>query len=107
MPRKRPQVLGVDLNRSESSRPPCSMSHKKGGAHFDHTRKKDEQAYCAFDAAIESGLWFGASPAGQPGQKHGKNPVYLELLSIGQNLTNSSDIRRFMDGASNVLDRCR
>jgi hypothetical protein len=83
------------------------VAHKKGGAHLDHTRKKDEQAYCALDAAIESGLWFGASPAGQPGQEHGKNPVYLKLLSIGQNLTNSPDIRRFMDDASNVLDRCR
>jgi hypothetical protein len=83
------------------------VAHKKGGAHLDHTRKKDKQAYCALDAAIESGWSFGASPAGQSGQEHGKNPVYLELLSIGQNLTNSPDIRRFMDGASNVLDRCR
>jgi hypothetical protein len=81
------------------------VANKKGGAHLDHARKKDPQAYSALDAAIESGLWFGASPAGQPSQSHGKNPVYLELLSIGQNLTNSPDIRRFMDGASHVLGR--
>jgi hypothetical protein len=74
------------------------VAHKKGGSHLDHTRKKDEQAYSALDAAIESGRWFGASK---------KNTVYLELLSIGQHLTSSPDIRRFMDEAPRVLDRCR
>jgi hypothetical protein len=70
------------------------VANKKGGAHLDHRRKKDDQAYSALDAAIESGRWFGPSK---------KNTVYLELLSIGQHLTSSADIRRFMDEAPRVL----
>jgi hypothetical protein len=72
------------------------VANKKGGAHLDHKRQKDEQAYVALDTAIESGFWFGAS---QPG----KNAVYLELLSIGQNLTSSPDIVRFMEAAQSQL----
>jgi hypothetical protein len=67
---------------------------KKGGAHLDHKRKKDDHAYSALDAAIASRFWFGPS---------GKNAVYLELLSIGQNLTSSPDIVRFMEAAQSQL----
>jgi len=66
------------------------VANKKGGAHLDSKRKKDEAAYAALDAAVESGLWFGPT---------GKNAVYLELLSIGQNLTRSPNIKRFMNDA--------
>src|SRR5262249_47815990 len=66
------------------------VANKKGGAHLDNTRKKDEAAYAALDAAVESGFSFGPT---------GKNAVYLELLAIGQNLTNSPDIKRFMNNA--------
>jgi hypothetical protein len=77
------------------------VSNKKGGAHLDTTRKKDERAYSILDAAIESGLRFGAGQAGQ--SPPGKDPVYLELLSIGQNLTSSPDILRFMKAAEEHL----
>lgn len=70
------------------------VAHKKGGAHLDHRRMKDEQAYIALDAAIDSGRWFGATK---------KNTVYLELLSIGQHVTDSPDIRRFMEDASRAI----
>jgi hypothetical protein len=66
------------------------VANKKGGAHLDNTRKKDEAAYALLDAAVENGFWFGPT---------GKNAVYLELLSIGQNLTSSPDVRRFMNDA--------
>jgi hypothetical protein len=63
-------------------------------------RKKDEQVYTALDAAIDSGLWFGVDA------DHGsKNAVYLEMISIGQSLTNSPDILRFMEFAPSVLMR--
>ena len=73
------------------------VAHKKGGAHLDNKRAKNEQAYRALDAAIKSGFWFGA---GQTGNRHpGKNAIYLTLISIGQNLTSSPDILRFMEAA--------
>jgi hypothetical protein len=76
------------------------VANKKGGAHLDNVRKKDEQVYTALDAAIESGLWFGGDA------DHGsKNAVYLEMISIGQSLTNSPDILRFMEFAPSVLMR--
>jgi hypothetical protein len=79
------------------------VANKKGGAHLDNSRKKDEQAYRALDAAIESGFWFGA---GQTQPSHpGKNAVYLELLSIGQNLTTSPDIKRLIEIAAEQLNR--
>jgi hypothetical protein len=70
------------------------VANKKGGVHLDKARKKDEAAYAMLDAAVESGFWFGPT---------GKNAVYLELLSIGQNLTSSPDIKRFMNEAQRHL----
>ncbi|MBI1202187.1 MAG: hypothetical protein GC182_06710 [Rhodopseudomonas sp.] len=80
------------------------IANKKGGAHLDHKRKQDEEAYATSDAVLAEPMLFGGQPA-QPVQKNlpGKNPVYLELLSIGQFLTRSSDTKRFMEVAESVL----
>jgi hypothetical protein len=80
------------------------IANKKGGAHLDHKRKKDEQAYSALDNALASPLVFGGRPA-QKDQANlpGRNAVYLELLSIGQFLTNSPDTKRFMEAAEAFL----
>jgi hypothetical protein len=71
------------------------VANKKGGAHLDHKRKKDEEAYSALDVALAGPVVFGGGP-----NLPGKNAVYLELLSIGQFLTNSPDTKRFLEAAS-------
>jgi hypothetical protein len=35
------------------------VANKKGGAHLDHSRRKDEEAYRLLDAAEASGWRFG------------------------------------------------
>jgi hypothetical protein len=90
-------VMGRKISRKQLVQ---YIANKKGGAHLDHERKKDEEAYAALDNALASSLVFGGRPAqnNQPNLP-GKNAVYLELLSIGQYLTNSPDTRRFMEAA--------
>jgi hypothetical protein len=80
------------------------VANKKGGAHLDNSRKKDEQAYSALDAALKTSLVFGARH-GADGKLDlpGKNAVYLELLSIGQYLTSSPDSKRFVESAQSLL----
>lgn len=74
------------------------VANKKGGAHLDTRRKKDEDAYKCLDDAIKSGLLFGGQGAVPVGGPQGsKNSVYLELLSIGQQLTASPDIVRLVN----------
>lgn len=80
------------------------VANKKGGAHLDNTRKKDEQAYSALDSALKAPMVFGGR-LGQDAKSDlpGKNAVYLELLSIGQHLTNSPDVKRFIEAAQAAL----
>jgi hypothetical protein len=80
------------------------VANKKGGAHFDKSRKKDEEAYSALDSVLANGFVFGGQ-AGQSGQQAltGKNGVFLELLSIGQFLTQSPDTKHFMEVAEAYL----
>ncbi len=80
------------------------IANKKGGAHLDNSRKKDEQAYAALDAALKSS-WIFCGRQGSDTKLNlpGKNPVYLDLLSIGQNLTNSPDTKRFIEAAQSLL----
>jgi hypothetical protein len=95
------QVSGRKITRKQLVQ---FIANKKGGAHLDHSRKKDEEAYSALDNALASPLVFGGRPAqnDQPNLP-GKNAVYLELLSIGQFLTNSPDTKRFMEAAEAFL----
>jgi hypothetical protein len=80
------------------------IANKKGGAHLDHKRGKDEEAYAALDKALANPMLFGGQPA-QNGKAAvpGKNAVYLELLSIGQFLTQSPDTKRFIETAEAYL----
>jgi hypothetical protein len=77
------------------------VANKKGGAHLDTRRSQDEQAYVALDEAVNSSLFFGWHH--QP--RSGKNPIYLELLSIGQHLTSAPDIKRFLEAAQSELKK--
>ena len=76
------------------------IANKKGGAHLDHTRRKDEEAYLSLDNALVNPILFGGRPAqnGKPAVP-GKSAIYLELLSIGQFLTQSPDTKRFIESA--------
>jgi hypothetical protein len=60
------------------------VANKKGGAHFDFTRKKDETAFQLLDKVASYGL-------------ANKDAVYFELLSIGQDLARSTDAKRLRE----------
>lgn len=77
------------------------VAHKKGGAHYDSRRKKDDQAYVALDNVM-SRFTFGGD-AIHNGTEGGKNAVYLELLSIGQQVVKSPDTKRFLSVAEIAL----
>jgi hypothetical protein len=78
------------------------VANKKGGTHLDPKRKKDEEAYSTLDVVATIGS-FG----GREGDDalEGKNPIYLELMSIGQFLVNSPDIGRLRKAIANALGR--
>lgn len=80
------------------------ISNKRGGAHLDNKRKKDDEAYSALDAILSERMTFGGQFS-ENGDftSPGKNPIYLELLSIGQFLTRSPDTERFMEAADTCL----
>jgi hypothetical protein len=59
------------------------VANKKGGAHFDFKRKKDEAAYRLLDKVTEEGYALTD-----------KDAVYFELLSIGQALAGSAHATR-------------
>jgi hypothetical protein len=82
------------------------IANKKGGAHLDHKRRKDEEAYIVLDKTLENSMKIGGRPP-QHGllAVPGKNPIYLESLSIGQFLTNSPDTKRFIEAAESHLKR--
>ncbi len=99
------QSCGVFIQRKAIQRRQiiAFVANKKGGAHLDKSRKKDEEAYRCLDEAIISGVLFGGLAAsGQHGVK-GKDPVFLELLSIAQQVTSSPDIGRLMETIKLVL----
>jgi hypothetical protein len=77
------------------------VANKKGGAHLDHNRKKDEEVYALLDKALARPDSFGGR-IGDP-ETPGKNSIYLELLSIGQQLTSSPDTMRYMAAAEVLL----
>lgn len=78
------------------------VANKKGGAHLDSSRKKDEDTYKALDESLK-GLTFGGE-MNALGEKvtEGKNIVYMELLSIGQQLYASADIQRLISACREV-----
>lgn len=76
------------------------VANKKGGAHLDASRK-DEEIYSLLDAAGEN-LVFGGTKSDSINVP-GKNAIYLELLSIGQNVSSAPDIQRLMTECANAL----
>ncbi len=60
------------------------VANKRGGAHFDTTRQGDDAAYRALDT-VESLITM-----------NGLTAVFFELLSIGQALSESADLSRFL-----------
>lgn len=69
------------------------VANKKGGAHLDLTRKKDEEIYYVLDDIL-GGVSIGGKYDEISGMTSGaRNIVYMELLSIGQHITKSPDIQ--------------
>ena len=81
---------GVLVNREEVIK---YVTNKLGGVHYDPRRKVDDaldQKYALLD---ELKGW----------QMGGKNGVYYEILSVGQRLINSRDIRRLRKELKQIL----
>ncbi|MFZ3122766.1 MAG: hypothetical protein WA104_05315 [Thermodesulfovibrionales bacterium] len=88
-------VNGVKINREEVIK---YIANKRGGAHYDSSRKTDktgskgelEKKYSLLDK-IHKGTFVAD-----------KNAVYYELLSIGQRLIESNDVQRIRQILNNA-----
>lgn len=81
------------------------VANKRGGAHLDHTRKKDEEAYRALDSA-ENQIRIGVSRGpGEATVEGGKTVTYAELLSIAQHLSGSPDVQRLVAECNKAFGR--
>ena len=79
------------------------VANKKGGAHLDHTRKKDDDAYRCLDSAANL-IRIGTSRNPANGTiEGGRNAIYAELLSVGQHVSGSSDIQRLVAACNSAL----
>lgn len=67
------------------------VAHKKGGAHLDRKRKKDDEAYMALDD-----LMTAVKIGGNGGSLKLHDPVSYELLSIAQAVSRSKDIHKLL-----------
>lgn len=75
------------------------VANKLGGVHIDFSRKgRLAQKFETLDRNIERFKFKGKPPL------KGKNTVYFELLSIGQLLSNSEDVKRLILKAEEFLD---
>jgi hypothetical protein len=61
------------------------MANKRGGAHSDVSRKKDEEAYRLLDRVIDT---FPIAD---------QRSVFLELVAIGQAIAQSPDAKHLRD----------
>lgn len=68
------------------------VANKRGGAHLDQKRKKDEQSYAALDRVAKE-AYLGGDDDGVSAH----DPISFEILSICQDLTSSEDIMRLME----------
>ena len=68
---------------------------KKGGAHWDAKRKKDEVAYKLLDDLPDIFIGGRYDTAGKVIDK-AKNPIFFEILSIGQQVFRSQDMQRLI-----------
>ena len=91
-------VDGNSINREEVIK---YVANKLGGAHYDGTRKGNnskpglslEEKYALLDSVHEGTVVAD------------KNAIYYELLSIGQRLVNSRDIRQLRKALKNIAGR--
>lgn len=91
-------VDGVLINREEVIK---YVTNKLGGAHYDNTRSNSSQ---------QSGLSLEDKYALLDKVRSGtivadKNAIYYELLSIGQRLVNSRDVRHLKKHLQQVINR--
>lgn len=61
------------------------VANKRGGAHFDMSRKEDEEAYRLLDSVLDK---F---------QVAAQRSVFFELLSIGQAVARSADAKKLRE----------
>ncbi len=82
------ESTGIFLHRHKIKRKHIIkyVAEKLGGAHldFERPRQNNGEVYLLLDANSEHFLILG------------KNAIYFELLSIGQNLTHAPDIQKFI-----------
>lgn len=74
------------------------VANKLGGAHYDGKKRRDKEVYTLLDEICVSRFTFGGEfdETKPMSPKGGKNPIYMEMLSFGQNIVNSPDIQKFM-----------
>lgn len=77
------------------------VAHKKGGAHWDTRRKDDEASYKALDALGDIRIGGSYDAAGNVVDKS-KQPIFFEVLSIGQQVFRSPDIQRLIAEADKI-----
>lgn len=66
---------------------------KRGGKHLDRKRRKDDEAFLAMDDILKTRT--SDFVYGREGEEMTiKDPVYIELLAIGQHLAASPDIQK-------------
>lgn len=74
------------------------VANKLGGTHLDAKRREAEADFKALDTLKEKFRLFGAAP------ENSMSLVYLELLSIAQTLTSSSDIQKLLERARDAAN---
>jgi hypothetical protein len=77
------------------------VAHKRGGAHWDTRRKKDETSYKALDDLGDVRIGGSYDAAGNVIDKS-KHPIFFEILSIGQQIFRSPDIQRLIAEAEKI-----
>ena len=93
-------VGGKRINRQQVI---AYVANKKGGAHLDASRKKDEEACKALDDLTNFLKIGGYGNPTEATIEGGKNVIYMELLSIGQSVSSSPDVLRLVDECKKAL----
>ncbi|MDB2683000.1 hypothetical protein N9Z27_01970 [Alphaproteobacteria bacterium] len=86
------------------------VANKKGGVHLDFERssKKDKEKFDVLDALVSGDfkVWFGGKASNQNKAPDGaKDVIFSELMAIGQNVTQSPDIKRMMAECEKYLGK--
>ena len=89
------QIKHIKINNQELIRYVCN---KLGGVHYDYERKNKaiENKFKYLDYLLKKQTWAGIDILGL-------DPVRFQFLSIGQIISRSSDIRKFISKLKNTL----